>query len=263
MSKLIELMLAADIKWPAGAKFAVQDDDGLVKTSSAIEPPTLSPDGVIWNRGKGGNDPALTRIKVADDWDTTIVTVYDYYLVGGWIEYGDPVPLQSCNHEFQYINGLRIQCGIEDANNIAWPQVKYFRRVISQPGLYDIHVDPVVIEPVEPVIIGDTDHSWYERGEFPSVGCECQFFSDGYDENWFDWCIFHGLASCGGLIVEHHHRTSPSRVTVCLFDPRTTKFRPLRTERQKAIENMVKILKRFDCSPHEIAEAMVDAGYHK
>ena len=67
-----------------------------------------------------------------------------------------------------------------------------------------------------------------ERSErfMPKVGDVCQFFSDGYDDNWFEWCIYHGTATCGGLIIEHHHRTSPSMVTVLLFDPALTIFKP-------------------------------------
>ena len=108
------------------------------------------------------------------------------------------------------------------------------------------------------------DNSWYERGELPPVGCECRFFSDGYDENWFDWCIFHGLATCGGLIVEHHHKTSPSRVTVCLLNPRTTKFRPLCTDREKAIDEMILAIDHIKEGNFEtFIGALYDAGYRK
>ena len=110
----------------------------------------------------------------------------------------------------------------------------------------------------------EVDNSWHERGEFPPVGCECRFFSDGYDENWFDWCVFHGLATGGGLIVEHHHKTSPSRVTVCLLNPRTTKFRPLCTEREKAIDEMANLIaKSVFGSAKCQAEKLYDAGYRK
>ena len=108
----------------------------------------------------------------------------------------------------------------------------------------------------------EVDNSWYERGELPPVGCECRFFSDGYDENWFDWCIFHGLATCGGLIVEHHHKTSPSRVTVCLFNPRTTKFRPLCTKREKEIDEMGATLRnRGSAISDVILGELYDAGF--
>ena len=110
----------------------------------------------------------------------------------------------------------------------------------------------------------EVDNSWHERGELPPVGCECRFFSDGYDENWFDWCIFHGLATCGGFIVEHHHKTSPSRVTVCLLNPRTTKFRPRCTEREKAIDEMANLISKsvFGSAKCQ-AEKLYDAGYRK
>ena len=108
------------------------------------------------------------------------------------------------------------------------------------------------------------DNSWFERGELPPVGCECQFFSDGYDGEWFDWCIFRGLATCGGLIIEHHHRTSPSRVTVALFDPSSTKFRPLRTEREKAIDEMIAAIDHIkEGNFQTFIGALYDAGYRK
>ena len=115
----------------------------------------------------------------------------------------------------------------------------------------------------------EADNSWHERGELPPVGCECQFFSDGYDAEWFGWCIFHGLATCGGLIIEHHHRTSPSRVTVALFDPLCTKFSPLRTDREKAIEEMVSVILDYDgymitsATAELVARQLYDSGYHK
>ena len=106
------------------------------------------------------------------------------------------------------------------------------------------------------------DNSWHERGELPPFGCECQFFSDGYDNEWFDWCIFHGLATCGGLIIEHHHRTSPSRVTVDLFGPASTKFRPLSTEREKAIDAACKAIGDVR-GGRLIIERLYDAGMLK
>ena len=104
------------------------------------------------------------------------------------------------------------------------------------------------------------DNGWFERGELPPVGCVCQFFSGGYDSDWFDWCIFHGLASCGGFIIEHHHRTSPEMVTVGLFNPSLTKFRPIRTERDVLIE----MLADMDGSPAtagKVADAILAAGF--
>lgn len=107
---------------------------------------------------------------------------------------------------------------------------------------------------------------WFERGELPPVGCVCQFFSAGYDGDWFDWCIFHGKASCGGFIVEHHHRTSPERVTVVMLDPDLTKFRPISTDRDKAIDEMKQHCPHhgsWDTVGRIYAEALYDAGYRK
>lgn len=69
----------------------------------------------------------------------------------------------------------------------------------------------------------------------PKVGEECQFSSVGHHSG-FMWCIFRGVMSDGGLIVEYHHNTSPDRVTCDAFDSLNTAFRPLRTERDLFIE---------------------------
>lgn len=73
---------------------------------------------------------------------------------------------------------------------------------------------------------------WIGEG-LPPLGVECEFKSAGHHSNPdYVWCVFRGAMSDGGYIVEYHHHTAPSRVTVDAFDPATTSFRPIRTPRE-------------------------------
>lgn len=88
MSKLIELMLAADVQWPVGAKWAVQDADGKVKFSERDAAPKLMQSGV-WVRGNGRLllehlDRKLHGL--SEDWDTAIISRDEYQAAGGWMD---------------------------------------------------------------------------------------------------------------------------------------------------------------------------------
>ena len=252
MSKLIELMLAADIKWPAGyVNLAAQDLDTDVVYWYKLKP-SINAGARGWRKNYMNTKvPGVELQELASDWNTSTVSQREYYLAGGWVEYGNPVPLEPGDHEFQYIEGPLVR---DNPDHINWSQVKYFRRVVSRPGLYDTHVDPVVIEPVEPVIIGERDHSWYNKSVFPPVGCECNAHITSENK----WVSIEVVAHKDGHLLGWCSKEKFGYHTDTVKD-----LRPLLTEHEKAIEDMVTILKRFDCSPYEIAEALVDAGYHK
>lgn len=107
--------------------------------------------------------------------------------------------------------------------------------------------------------------SWNGEG-LPPVGTVCEFSSIGHHAG-FQWCIFHGLLSCGGYIVEFHHKTAPDRVTCDAFDPLTTKFRPIRTTEQIAAEEQNKAV--AEMMTHVVHATPIDceliyrAGYRK
>lgn len=113
------------------------------------------------------------------------------------------------------------------------------------------------------------DKQWNGEG-LPPVGTVCEFKSVGHHSDpEYQWCIFHGIMSCGGYIVEYHHHTSPEMVTCAPFDPALTTFRPIRTpeqiaaeEREKAIDAMAKIGRMAD-NPVTFAQKLYDAGYRK
>lgn len=83
--KLIELMLAADVQWPVGAKWAVQDNDGAsVKFGGGLKPILPTSSG-IWRR-----DVEVARFpmrELASDWDTHAVTRDEYQAAGGWMKW--------------------------------------------------------------------------------------------------------------------------------------------------------------------------------
>ena len=95
------------------------------------------------------------------------------------------------------------------------------------------------------------DNSWHERGELPPVGCECEVF-DGDD--WLKSFIV-GRSRSGDVVVQTRNG---------YFEASHAKFRPLRTEREKAIDEMADLIaKSVFGSAKCQAEKLYDAGYRK
>lgn len=111
---------------------------------------------------------------------------------------------------------------------------------------------------------------WNGEG-LPPVGTVCEFESHGHHQGWM-WCIYRGLMSCGGYIVEYHHHTSQDMTTCAPFDPALTNFRPIRTPEQIAAEEREKFISEIcgllgwdawlECSRRD-AIKLFDAGYRK
>lgn len=96
------------------------------------------------------------------------------------------------------------------------------------------------------------DGSWHECGELPPVGCECEVF-DGDD--WVQSFIV-GRSRSGDVVVQT--RTG-------YFEASHAKFRPLRTEREKAIDEMLSVIPSVVNEKHHIQVfgLLYDAGYRK
>ena len=100
-----------------------------------------------------------------------------------------------------------------------------------------------------------SDNSWFEKGEFPPVGAECEAFRDyrwvkceikAHMKQAGQSCAFYQMDNCWG------------------FDERPSKFRPIKTERDIAIEDMAIIMNDNTNSTFtEIAGLLYDAGYRK
>ena len=84
---LLNIMLNMDIHWPAGAKLAVQDEDGSLKWSFHDELPKWVCGSGVWHRGKGFSDPEYGRIELADNYETSIILKEEYQKAGGWLEW--------------------------------------------------------------------------------------------------------------------------------------------------------------------------------
>ena len=104
------------------------------------------------------------------------------------------------------------------------------------------------------------DNSWHERGELPPVGCECEVFVS--DEN--KWMHFEVIA------IRDGHVLGWCRESSCGFQSnKKSEFRPLHTEREKAIDEMVSVILDYDgymmtsATAELVARQLYDSGYHK
>ena len=98
---------------------------------------------------------------------------------------------------------------------------------------------------------------WHERGELPPVGCECEYKPDNY---WVKCKVLFAGDSLYVLGVKEFE------ICVRVLD---VEFRPLRTEREKAIDSLIEIicaggeLSKDGSAAREIAERIHDAGVLK
>ena len=106
----------------------------------------------------------------------------------------------------------------------------------------------------------EVDDSWHERGEFPPVGCECEMIDDHCEWVKCD-VIAHKDSFCVAWVCS---RMSP------FYTNDRNEFRPLRTEQEKAIDEMVGILKaKFDrpgvdgIAVSDIVNELYGAGYRR
>lgn len=93
------------------------------------------------------------------------------------------------------------------------------------------------------------DNGWFERGELPPVGCECEILGAfGHYQEWFPCKI---IAEHSGSVFAANER---SWMNVRKGE---RQFRPLRTERDVLIE----IIKKTDDTDDRIADAILAAGF--
>lgn len=95
---------------------------------------------------------------------------------------------------------------------------------------------------------------WHERAEFPPVGTICEMLDD--KNTWLECeIIAHKNSFCIGWI-------SSRNAAFYTYD--NSEFRPLRTEREKAIEDMSRIMHQHDSVINDTTlGALYDAGYRK
>ena len=97
--------------------------------------------------------------------------------------------------------------------------------------------------------------SWHERGELPPVGCECEVFVSDANK----WMHFEVIA------IRDGHVLGWCRESLWGFQSDDkSEFRPLRTEREKAIEEMINAIDHIKEGNFEtFIGALYDAGYRK
>ena len=95
---------------------------------------------------------------------------------------------------------------------------------------------------------------WYERGEFPPAGTVCEVYENEWVETFIigmdkeGYCVY----TTGNQYVGYDGENDPSN------------FRPIRTEREKAIGEMANLIaKSVFGSAKCQAEKLYDAGYRK
>ena len=108
----------------------------------------------------------------------------------------------------------------------------------------------------------EVDNSWYERGELPPVGCECEMKHTCWDE--FQHVFV--LAITKEYVIVSDHSTPAIEQHYHL---REMTFRPLSTERKKAIEEIASYFCDADgcqvtpCVADIISTRLYDVGYRK
>lgn len=125
---------------------------------------------------------------------------------------------------------------------------------------------------------GEKADSWHECGELPPVGCECEWV----DESGVDGAAGAVYPDIGDAVSICAHKQTPGGDVIAIFtwEPggdglrvaasrMPSDFRPIRTEREKAIDEMVYEFINHYGDPKggerylPIAAKLYDAGYRK
>ena len=103
----------------------------------------------------------------------------------------------------------------------------------------------------------EVDNSWHEHGEFPPIGCECEV----KHKCWGGFERVTVVAITKEYAIVEDDSVVAREQHYHLHD---MTFRPLRTEREKAIDDMANLIARsvFGSAKCQ-AEKLYDAGYRK
>lgn len=102
------------------------------------------------------------------------------------------------------------------------------------------------------------DNGWFERGELPSAGTECEFCNS--DDEWTDWhhCVFVGKDAHGVGVIS----IIGDDAGMLYRSANPKNFRPIRTDREKLTSlingGMLTLVK-----PEDIADAIIAAGFKR
>ena len=116
----------------------------------------------------------------------------------------------------------------------------------------------------------EVDNSWHEREELPPVGCECEWV----DESGVDGVDGVVYPQLGDVVTIHAHADTPGGYTIAIFtwargsglgvaaSRMQEDFRPIRTEREKAIDAACKAIGGV-IGARLVIERLYDAGMLK
>ena len=102
----------------------------------------------------------------------------------------------------------------------------------------------------------EVDNSWHERGDLPQIGCECEAFADGCEP---ESCII--LAIHNGTAAVKWSKFNNGGLDVITLNGWS--FRPIRTEREKAIDAACVAVGGVGEDGLLIIERLYDAGVLK
>ena len=102
------------------------------------------------------------------------------------------------------------------------------------------------------------NNSWYERGDLPPVGCECEM----KHTCWSEFQHVFVLAITRQYVIVSSYSTPEIEQHYHL---REITFRPLRTEREKAIDELIVLVGDIEKYPtwRDAIVGIIDAGYRK
>ena len=154
-----------------------------------------------------------------------------------------------------------------DRDNIFWMSDKLYGYIgnerdqplsFGESDIYEVGFHKLENTVGKRVYPPETKPVWNGVG-IPPVGTVCEFSSEGHHDG-FMWCIFRGCMSDGGFIIEYHHATSPEMVTCDCFDPDLTKFRPIKSDKERWVDDSLSILlKNPAACPREYMGMLYDA----
>jgi len=113
-----------------------------------------------------------------------------------------------------------------------------------------------------------SDNDWHERGELPPAGTECEIFVDGMVGKEADKyqhkkaeIMLHTKSKHGTPVAVFRVDSNDKKENEYYWDAFTARcFRPLKTERERAIEGMRKVVAGL---LPKVCGALYDAGYRK
>lgn len=254
---LLKLMLSQHVLWPVGAEFAVQDGDDRT-VQFCFESPVKSELGQkYWVTPGMAAHSKISINTLADDWSTSIITREEYQAAGGWMKWegGErPVTKEApIMYSTKAVTAEPVRAGA-----CSWEHVGDDSDILAYcltaiiPGCNLERQQKQNKMSNKP----EDSNAWHDRGELPPVGSECSAMCYG---EWVTVEVLrHRVNNVGMNIAAVMNCTSFNVFWA-------TDFRPLRTEREKAIDALNALVGDIEKYPtwRDAIAAIYDAGYRK